>query len=166
MVLIWVPSWPCTMIGGFLFGPVLGFGYSLIGSTAGAVAAYGLARTGLAHRVSRRYALVRRLHDGFARDALQYVIVLRLIPVMPFGIIHVAAAMFRVPLGTFVLGTVIGMIPCIAIYAVLGAQLDRIAAEGGHVNAATFLDVHVWGPLLALAALALAPTVVRWLRKR
>jgi len=164
MVLIWVPSWPCSMLGGFLFGALGGSVYSLAGSTLGAVAAYGLSRSGLAHRLSQQNPLLRRLRDGFHRDALEFIVALRIMPVMPFGIVHVAAAMFKVPLGTFTLGTAIGMIPCVAIYALLGTELDRLAQQGRRVDATAFADARVWGPLLALAALALVPVAVRRLR--
>jgi uncharacterized membrane protein YdjX (TVP38/TMEM64 family) len=165
MVLIWVPSWPCSMMGGFLFGTAAGTVYSLIGATLGAVAAFALARSGLAQRISQRNPLFRRLQVGFQRDALEYVVALRLLPVMPFGIIHVAAAVFGVPLGIFTLGTILGMIPCVLIYAALGADVDRIAAAGGRIDAATLTDSRVLVPLFALAALALVPVAIRRIRE-
>jgi uncharacterized membrane protein YdjX (TVP38/TMEM64 family) len=166
MTLIWIPSWPCSMIGGFLFGAAFGSVYSLIGSTLGAVVAFELARSGLAHRISHENPLFRRLHAGFQRDAFEYVIALRLLPVMPFGIIHVAAAVFGVPLRIFTIGTAIGMVPCIVIYSLLGTDLDRIAASGQRVDAATLTDSRVLVPLFALAALALVPIVIRRIRER
>lgn len=166
MLLIWFPSWPCSMMGGFLFDAAGGTIYSLVGSTIGAVVVFELARAGLADRRSLQHPIVRRLDMGFQRDALEYVVALRVMPVMPFGIVHVAAGAFHVPLRTFTIGTAIGMIPCVLIYALLGADLDRIFAKGGHVSATTFLSPAVFGPLFALAALALVPVAVRRLRER
>lgn len=42
--------------------------------------------------------------------------------------------------GAFVLGTVIRMIPCIAIYAVLGGGLDSAVAAGRDIGAGTVLQ--------------------------
>lgn len=166
MLLIWVPTWPCSLIGGFLFGTAFGTGYSLVGSTLGAVAVFALARSGLAHRIPRWHPLLRRLHAGFQRDALEYVIALRLLPVMPFGIVHVAAAAFGVPLRIFTLGTFVGMIPFVLIWAALGADLDQIAASGKRIDIGTLASSRVLLPLFALAALALVPVAIRRIRER
>jgi uncharacterized membrane protein YdjX (TVP38/TMEM64 family) len=166
MLLIWVPSWPCTVIGGFLFGTVEGTICSLIATTLGAVGVFELARAGLAQRLPRSHPLMRRLDAGFRRDALEYVIALRVMPVIPFGIIHVAAAAFGISLRVFTLGTVIGMLPCVLIYSFLGEDLDQVLANGGHLTVADFLSLRVMAPLFALAALALVPIAVRRFRER
>jgi uncharacterized membrane protein YdjX (TVP38/TMEM64 family) len=166
MLGIWVPSWPLSVIGGFLFGPIFGTIYALVGSTLGAIGVFELTKSGLQQRIPRSGKLMQTLEAGFRRDALEYVIVLRVMPVMPFGIIHVAAAIFGIPLRIFVLGTVIGMVPCIAIYAILGNDLDKILGSGRKLDASTLLEPRVLLPLAALAALALVPIGLKRLRER
>jgi uncharacterized membrane protein YdjX (TVP38/TMEM64 family) len=166
MLLIWIPAAPCTIIGGLLFGVRLGVPYSVISSTLGAIGVFALGKSALGERISQNNALLYRLKDGFQKDALAYVAALRLMPAMPFGIIHVAAAYFDVPFSSFVLGTVLGMIPCIVIFSVLGVGLDSLIARGGGLNAQVFLKPDVVVPLTALAALALAPALIRRLRAR
>jgi uncharacterized membrane protein YdjX (TVP38/TMEM64 family) len=164
MLMIWVPSWPCTLIGGFLFGPVPATIYSLIATTLGAMGVFALARSGLAHRIALESPFLRKLDAEFKRNAFEYVVALRILPIVPFGIVHVAAAVLGVSLRVFTLGTIVGMVPGIIIYAILGADLDRIAAAGQALDATTFLKPNVIGPLFALAALIVVPILVRRFR--
>jgi uncharacterized membrane protein YdjX (TVP38/TMEM64 family) len=85
---------------------------------------------------------------------------------MPFGVIHVASAAFGVPLRTFTTGTAIGMVPCVFLYGLLGAQLARVAAAGKTLDVATFVNPSVGVPLFGLAALALIPALIREVRAR
>ncbi len=166
MLLIWFPSWPCILVGGFLFGPIPAAIYSLIASTTGAVGVFELTRAGLGHRIPRTSPMLRRLDAGFKRDALEYIIVMRLIPVMPFGIVHIGAGLLGVSLRTFALGTMVGMIPGTFFWALLGHDFAGLAARGAAFDARTFLSPNFSAPLFGLAALALAPMAIRRIRER
>jgi uncharacterized membrane protein YdjX (TVP38/TMEM64 family) len=166
MLLIWIPSWPCTVLGGFLFGATLGIPCSLAGSTLGALGVFALGRSAWGRRLSVRNPLLQKIRHGLSRDAFAYVAALRLMPVMPFGIVHVAAAYFEVPLPAFTLGTMVGMVPCIVIYSLLGADIDLLASRGAVFNMAALMHPNVLVPLSGLAALAVVPAVLRQVRAK
>jgi uncharacterized membrane protein YdjX (TVP38/TMEM64 family) len=152
-----------TLAGGFLFGPWLGTAYALIGATSGATLVFLAARAGLAGLAARAGPWVRRFENGFRRNGLNYLLVLRLIPIVPFWLINLVAGAIGLPLRVFVFGTFVGMIPVSFIYASLGNGLGTLADEGRPPDLAILLRPSVFLPILGLAALALLPVIYkRW----
>jgi uncharacterized membrane protein YdjX (TVP38/TMEM64 family) len=69
---------------------------------------------------------VRRLADGFEKDAFSYLLVLRLAPIFPFFVMNIAPALFNVPLRTYVAATFLGILPGTFAYAYLGQGIDSV----------------------------------------
>jgi uncharacterized membrane protein YdjX (TVP38/TMEM64 family) len=155
-----------TIAGGFLFGPWLGTAYTVIGATSGATIVFLAARAGLAGLVARAGPWVRRLEDGFRRNGFHYLLVLRLIPIVPFWLVNLAAGAVGLPLPVYVVGTFIGMIPVTFIYASLGDSLGTLVEDGRPPDAAILYRPSVFLPILGLAALALLPVIYRGWRAR
>jgi uncharacterized membrane protein YdjX (TVP38/TMEM64 family) len=152
-----------TIAGGFLFGPWLGTAYAVLGATSGATVVFLAARAGLGGLVARAGPWVRRLENGFRRNGLNYLLVLRLIPVVPFWLVNLVAGAVGLPLSVYVLGTFIGMIPVTFIYASLGNSLGTLVEDGRPPDAAILYRPSVYLPILGLAALALLPVIYqRW----
>ena len=83
-----------------LFGPWLGAAYAVIGATIGATVVFLAARAGLAGLAARAGPWVQRVEAGFRRNGLNYLLVLRLIPIFPFWLVNlVAGAVGLAPLG-------------------------------------------------------------------
>ena len=152
-----------TLAGGFLFGPWLGTAYALIGATSGATIVFLAARAGLAGLSARAGPSARRFEAGFRRNALNYLLVLRLIPIVPFWLINLIAGAVGLRLWVFVVGTFVGMIPVSFIYASLGNGLATLADEGRAPDLAILCRPSVFLPILGLVVLALVPVVYkRW----
>jgi uncharacterized membrane protein YdjX (TVP38/TMEM64 family) len=166
MTLVWIPPWLCTIIGGFLFGPLLGAGLALVAATAGALLTFLLARRGLGGLAGRGGPFVQRLEAGFHRDSLSYMIVLRLVPVLPFAAINIVCALLGAPLRTFGLATFLGIIPSSLIYASIGDTLGGLAGGQIALNPMLLLEWRFLLPLCGLALLALAPVIYRFARER
>ena len=163
LVAVSVPgSWLFTLASGFLFGPWLGTAYALIGATTGATVVFLAARAGLAG-LAPRAGRVRRFEAGFRRNGLNYLLVLRLIPIVPFWLINLVAGAVGLRLWVFVLGTFFGMIPVSFIYASLGNGLGTLAEEGRAPDLAILFRPSVILPILGLVVLALLPVIFkRW----
>ena len=152
-----------TIAGGFLFGPWLGALYAVIGATIGAVAVFLAARAGFAGLIARAGPFVRRFEAGFRRDGLNYLLVLRLIPIFPFWLVNLVAGAVGLRLWVYVVATFIGMMPVSLIYASLGNGIGTLAAAGRPPDLAVLYRPSVLLPILGLAALALLPVVYkRW----
>jgi uncharacterized membrane protein YdjX (TVP38/TMEM64 family) len=166
MTTMWVPAWVCSIVGGFLFGFWLGAAYSLVGATLGATSLFTLARLGLGGLTRRAAPFVRRLEAGFRRDAFSYLVVLRLVPMVPFAVVNVAPAGLGVPTRTFVLATLLGIVPSTLIYAGLGNALVELGASGETLDGAVAMTrPRVLLPLVGLALLALTPVWYRRVRR-
>lgn len=143
-----VPGQAVAFLGGYLFGPVRGTLYTLVGFTLGSVVAFGLARRFGRPFVERTFApaLVDRF-DGFVGEAgVTGVFVVFLLPGLPDDVICFSAGLTRVPLRWLVAAALVGRTPGIALVALAGASV-----ETGATTAA-----------LGLLATLLALTLVGW----
>ncbi len=152
-----------TIAGGFLFGRWLGAVYAVIGATSGATIMFLAARAGLADLALRAGPWARRFEAGFRKNALSYLLALRLIPLFPFWVVNLVAGAVGLRLWVYVLGTFVGIIPGTFIYASLGSGLGTLVATGRNPGLAILFRPEVLLPILGLAALALLPVVYkRW----
>lgn len=157
-----------TLTGGLLFGAVAGTALAVCGASVGAVIIFLAARTALGPFLARRAGgLLDRVRPGLERDGFSYVLALRLIPVVPFWLINLAAALCGVRLWHFAVATFIGIIPATAVYASIGAGLGDVLAAGRRPELGQVLSLPVLLPLLGLAALSLLPVGWRlWQARR
>ncbi|MFO1117704.1 MAG: VTT domain-containing protein [Beijerinckiaceae bacterium] len=148
-----------TMIGGFLFGRWLGTGLVLIGATAGATAVFLVAQTAIGAPLRRRAGpLYQKLLTEAGSNGFNYMLFLRLMPLFPFPLVNLVAALLGVGTRTFVASTIIGIAPATFAYANFGQQIGTATSLG---------DVVSPGVLIALGAigcLALVPIVYRRMR--
>jgi uncharacterized membrane protein YdjX (TVP38/TMEM64 family) len=107
-----VPNAPLDIAGSMLFGPLWGTIYALLGSEAGAIACFFLAR------YFGREAINRFLHrditftSRIARRHLAYIVLFaRLEPVFSFALVSYGAGLTRMSLRSFALCTLLGMTP-------------------------------------------------------
>jgi uncharacterized membrane protein YdjX (TVP38/TMEM64 family) len=66
------------------------------------------------------------LQQGFAKNAFNYLITLRLIPLVPFFVINLVSGLTRMNVGTYMVATSLGIIPGSFVYAYAGRQLGTI----------------------------------------
>lgn len=156
-----------TISGGFLFGPWLGAGLSVIGATLGATAVFLAARYAFADLLRARAGpAIKKMEDGFKENALNYMLFLRFIPVFPFFIVNLVPAFLGVGLGTFFIGTLIGIIPGSLVYASLGDGFSAVVEKGGDINLGIIFEPRFLLPILGLAVLSLIPIVYKKLKNR
>ncbi|MFI9585957.1 TVP38/TMEM64 family protein [Streptomyces sp. NPDC052236] len=108
---------------GALFGIIQGLSLAVAGTTLGAVLAFslgrGLGRDALQPLLKKILAaLDRRLTDQGFRS----VLLLRLVPGIPFQAVNFAAAFSGVRLGPFTAATTLGVLPGTAAYVIAGAS--------------------------------------------
>ncbi|WP_407943122.1 TVP38/TMEM64 family protein [Methylobacterium oxalidis] len=126
-----------TIICGFLFGIVTGALLAVASATTGAAIVFSIGR-GPAGDLLRRVAGPRlsRLAEGFRRDAFGYIAFLRLLPIFPFWMTNLAPAACGVRLRTFVLATMLGLLPGAFVYAATGAAIEDVVAAHESAKAA------------------------------
>jgi len=122
LALIPGPKALLTAAGGALFGLWAGAGLALAGALVGAIISFG------AGRVLGRDVVDRLIRGRLARvDALlgdhglAAVLVVRLVPLVPFIAINYASGLSGVRFRHYVLGSALGIVPGSLAYAALGA---------------------------------------------
>lgn len=143
-----------TLAGGFLFGSILGTIFVNVGATTGATLAFLAARYILRDWVEQKFGKrIEPIQAGFAQNAFSYLLTLRLIPAFPFFLVNLVSGLTRIPLGTYIIGTSVGIIPGSFVYAFAGKQLGSINSLGEIASlpvllAFTFLGLLALVPIL------------------
>ena len=156
-----------TIVGGYLFGLWIGTASTVVGATLGAIAVFLAARTALGDALRAKAGpALRRMEDGFRRNAFSYLLALRLVPVFPFLLINLVPAFCGVSLRTYALATLIGIIPGSFVFTSVGSSLGTILDRGETPDLSIIFQWNILLPILGLALLALLPVLVRKFRGR
>lgn len=110
-------------IGGFLFGTLAGSLYALAAMLASSVTIFTLSKRMFGDYVQHKYAHeLTRFNNNFKHYGFYYLIIVRAIPIIPFFIVNAAAGFTRMGTTTFIVSTLIGMLPTIISCCYLGSQ--------------------------------------------
>jgi uncharacterized membrane protein YdjX (TVP38/TMEM64 family) len=167
-----------TVAGGLLFGTVVGGFSAIVAATLGATLLFLIARSAIGGWLMRRAgATATALAEGFRRDAFHYLLFLRLVPVFPFWVVNLVAALCGVHLGPFVVATALGIVPGTLAFAFLGAGLDSaVAAQASELRRCiaagqsdcpvgldvwSFMNPELVSAFVILGLVALIPIAVR-----
>ena len=158
---------PLTIAGGFLFGAVFGTVYVVAGATAGAVVLFVAARYAFYDLLQAKAGhAVKKMEQGFQENALSYLLVLRLVPLFPFWLVNLVPAFLGVPLRTYALGTLLGIIPGTFVYVLIGNGLDEIFARGDTPDLSVIFEPAIITPIIGLAVLAMIPVAYKRIKAR
>jgi uncharacterized membrane protein YdjX (TVP38/TMEM64 family) len=156
-----------TLAGGFLFGTVLAAGLTVFSATIGATLIFLAARSSLGAMLHERAGpWLGRIDDEVAKGEISFLLVMRLIPVIPFFIANLAPAFVNVRLSTFIWTTFLGIAPATAVISSVGSGLGEVLDQGGEPDIGVVFEPHILLPLLGLAALAALPVILQKLRAR
>lgn len=170
-----------TIVGGILFGGLLGGIITTIAATVGSLCVYLIARTALGDWMRRRAMQmgprIAGITEGFRNNAFYVLVVLRLVPVMPYWASNAVPALFGVGIWVFIAATLVGLLPWTVSFAFLGAALDDIVAAQEIANpgcaeagtcefnlSAVSAEPIIIGVVVALVSLI--PVVVHWWNRR
>jgi uncharacterized membrane protein YdjX (TVP38/TMEM64 family) len=156
-----------TVLGGYLFGLVVGGISTVIGATIGATLIFLAAKTALGDPLRAKAGpAMAKMEAGIKKDAFNYLLVLRLIPLFPFFLVNLAPAFLGVGLRTFTIATFIGIIPGTFVFTSVGSGLNVLLESGQEPSAKLLLEPAILLPLIGLAILALVPVIYRHYQAR
>ncbi|MGI9479347.1 MAG: TVP38/TMEM64 family protein [Hyphomicrobiaceae bacterium] len=173
-----------TLAGGLLFGWQIGTPATVVAATIGATIIFLVAKSSFGEALAAKAGpWLGKLRDGFQENALSYLLFLRLVPAFPFFAVNLAPALLGVPLRTYVIGTLVGIIPGTAAFTVLGAGLGSVVEAQNKVYAAciaakgeencvytidytALVTFELLAGLAALGVVALIPVALNWFKKR
>lgn len=116
-----------TVSGGLLFGWKLAAPATVVAATTGATLVYLIAKSSLGAALAERAGpRIEALREGFQANAMSYLVFLRLVPLFPFVLVNLAAALLGVPFFTYVVATFFGIIPATAAFSIAGSGLGSV----------------------------------------
>ena len=144
-----------TIAGGMMFGILPAVLFANIGATIGSVLAFLASRHGVGHWFQQRFT---RQLESFNREISlhgpNYLLILRILPVVPFFVVNYGAGLTRISLFTFIWTTSAGMLPGCVIYSYLGSTLRDIS------QAEAFFSWKIILALVLLSLFALLPIIL------
>jgi len=156
-----------TMFGGYLFSPILGTIYVVIGATIGASIIFLAARYALSSFFRKKAgSFIEKLQKGFQKNSINYLLFLRLVPLFPFWALNISLAFLNVTLFNYMWTCLVGIIPGTFIYASAGSGLGEILAMGGKVDITTIFNWKLRLALIGIALIVLLPVIYKKFHKR
>ncbi len=157
-----------SLTGGFLFGLVMGSVFNVVAATIGATAIFSAVRLGfgeaLAARMDASEGRIRAFKRSLNENEISFLLLIRLVPVVPFFVANLLPAMLGVRLPVFVLTTFFGIIPGAIVYTWVGSGLGEVFEMGQTPDLSIIWDWQILGPILALCALSLLPAILKRFR--
>ena len=151
-----------TVVGGYLFGWLQGSIYMLVAATLAGILVFLVARSAFGGMIRARAGpTLQRVAHNFRENALSYIFILNLVPVLPSVVVIALPAMCGVRLRTFALAAFFGILPGTILLARLGSGLGHVLLAGGPIQLSSFVTPQIVSALVGLSALALIPVVWR-----
>ncbi|GLJ40205.1 hypothetical protein SUGI_0824750 [Cryptomeria japonica] len=125
-----VPASILTLGGGYLYGLPIGFVADSIGSTLGCTAAFLVGKTiGRSYVESKLkdYPQFQAVAIATQRSGFKIVLLLRLVPLLPFNILNYLLSVTPVGLGQYMLASWIGMMPITFVLVYVGTTIKDLS---------------------------------------
>jgi uncharacterized membrane protein YdjX (TVP38/TMEM64 family) len=157
--LVFIPRTPFSLAAGALFGGVWGTVWAMVGAMAGAMSGFWLARFVNDGAIDVEHLpRIGRLIERAETGGWRFVLVVRIVPIIPHALTYYAFGLTQVPARTFAFGSLLGLAPQTIAFVKLG-EAGATAVNG----ASSWIEPLVWG-LLLLAVSFAAPSLLqrRW----
>lgn len=150
-----------SVAAGAVFGAVMGTIYVNIGATVGATLAFLVARYLFHDLIQNKFgSRLEKMNRELETRGLNYLLFLRLVPLFPFFLINLGASLTKLPLRTFFIGTMIGIIPGSFVFCNAGASLATIN------SLSEVASPRVLGSFALLGLFALVPVIYQKIKQK
>lgn len=161
-VLVFLPVSFLTLIGGWLFGPVLGSIANIIGALAGATLAFLVSRHLASAWVTTHIGeKLKTIRDGVSKAGWRFVALVRLAPILPFNVLNCGLGLTNIRFRDYFFATAIFMLPAKIAYTYVGSLGFTFIVNPQQSN----LIKIVLGCGAVIAAIGI-PWVIKYFRKK
>lgn len=117
-----LPSTALNLTGGAIFGPWIGTFWTSIAAIIAAIVAFYYSRTIGRQWISQKLAGRWQAMDAeMGQGGLFYMFAIRLLPIIPYGLVNFAAGLTSVTFKDYVIGTILGTVPGVLPFVMLGS---------------------------------------------
>lgn len=156
-----------TIVAGYLFGVFPAAAVTVLAATIGACLLFLAAKSSLgAYLHEHAGPWLAKVERGFGENQWSYLLMMRLVPVVPFFVANLLPAFLGVSLGVFLVTTALGIIPGTVVYSFAGAGLGSVLASEAELTWHSLLNPQIKLALTGLAVLAALPIAVKYWRRR
>jgi uncharacterized membrane protein YdjX (TVP38/TMEM64 family) len=149
-----------TIAGGYLFGPVLGVIYVVIGANLSAMIAYSIGRffgKGVLETEGSD-GFVQRYAKRMRENSFETVLIMRFI-FLPYDLVNYLSGLLQIDWKAFLLATVLGSLPGTISFTLIGASI-----EGDFTGGIPSLDP--WTLAASVAIFVLSLGISRYFKRR
>ena len=159
-------SW-LSMLSGFLYGTWLGSSVVFVGAFIGAHLTFYLGRTFLkewAQKKVSNFPKIQIMEKAVKREGLKVILLTRLSPLFPFGLLNFTYGLSEVKVRDFTLG-MIGILPGTILYCSLGSLALKISNFGDVLSGRSETSAFVWSLISILSTISVVILILRSTRK-
>jgi uncharacterized membrane protein YdjX (TVP38/TMEM64 family) len=126
--LLILPSTPLNLTGGAFFGVWWGTLWTTIAALVAAIAAFAFTRTIGRQIVSQKLGGRWNAVDAEIRQGgLFYLFAIRLLPIIPYGIVNFVAGLTSIKFKDYLIGTLLGTLPGVLPFVMMGAGITELS---------------------------------------
>lgn len=152
-----------SLLGGFLFGSILGTVLAITCATIGATLLFLAVKIALGEIVSNKIGnQVRFFKKNLEANSLYYLLSLRLLPIFPFFLINLACGIVNISLRNFVIATFFGIIPGTFVYVNIGSSLNSVFEQSSNTfQISSLISPQIIIALVLVGILSLIPVIIK-----
>lgn len=126
--LLILPSTPLNLTGGAIFGIWWGTLWTTVAALVAAIAAFAFTRTVGRDFISQKLAGRWSAVDAEIRQGgLFYMFAIRLLPIIPYGIVNFVAGLTSIRFKDYLIGTLLGTLPGVLPFVMMGAGITELS---------------------------------------
>ena len=126
--LLVLPSTPLNLTGGAIFGILWGTLWTTIAALVAAIVAFAFTRTVGRELVAQRLAGRWNAVDAeISQGGLFYMFAIRLLPIIPYGIVNFVAGLTSIKFKDYLVGTLFGTLPGVLPFVMMGAGITQLS---------------------------------------
>ena len=126
-----------TLLGGAIFGFVVGSAIVAVSATIGATIAFLLSRYLFDDLVKEKMGeRLTKIRQNFEKEGAMYLFSMRLVPVFPFFAINLLMGLTSIKTSSYVIASLIGMLPGTMVFINTGTQLAKLKSLQGLLSPA------------------------------
>ena len=153
-----------ALLGGFLFGKVLGTALVVIGMSIGATFLYIFGNYFLKDLIRDKFLnRYQNLEIKFKKSEFYYLLVYRFIGGIPWQLSCILPTLFNVSVKNFFFASLIGIVPQIFLAVSIGSGLEKVIEQNSEVPKITdiIFSPEIYIPILAFFSLVLITIFLR-----
>jgi len=159
-------SW-LSMLSGFLYGTWLGSSVVFVGAFIGAHLTFYLGRTFLkewAQKKVSNFPKVQIMEKAVKREGLKVILLTRLSPLFPFGLLNFTYGLSEVKVRDFTLGMV-GILPGTILYCSLGSLALKVSNFAQVLSGRSDISSFIWSLISILSTILIVVLVLRSIKE-